>query len=87
MPPLGSIVQYTLSEHDIRNAERTVQRLNTAAQQNLNTPRVGDVYPAMVLRDFGACVNLRVHLDGGPGAELWVTSVSEGDGPGHWTRQ
>jgi hypothetical protein len=87
MPKPGTIVDYKLSEHDISNIRQTVPILNVAAQQNLNTPHAGEVYPAMVLRDFGACVNLRVYLDGGPGAELWVTSRAEGDEPGKWTRQ
>lgn len=86
MPKPGTIVQYMLSEYDIGIAEQTIPRLNSAAQQNLNTPHAGDVCPAMVLRDFGGCVNLRVLLDGGPSAELWLTSRAEGDGPGKWTR-
>lgn len=83
---LSQWVLYTLSEHDVRRADQLVPRLNSAAEQNLNKPQPGDVCPAIVLRDFGGSVNLRVYLDGGAGAELWVTSRAEGEGEGKWVQ-
>lgn len=47
-----------------------------------NPIEVGQRYPAMIVRDWGGCVNLKVFLDGND--ELWVTSSSEGDDPGQW---
>lgn len=47
-----------------------------------NEVEVGRRYAAKVVRDWGACVNLQVFLDGTD--TLWVTSVSQGDGPGQW---
>jgi len=81
---LGQMVLYTLSEQDAERADRIVPRLDSSAQQNRNTPQAGEEYPAMILRDFGASANLKVFLDGGAGAELWVTSRAEGDGAGKW---
>jgi len=45
----------------------------------------GDIYPAMVVRNFGGTgttVNLKVQLDGDD--TYWATSRTEGDGPGRW---
>lgn len=83
---LGQIVHYTLSEQDAERADRIVPRLDSSGQQNRNTPQSGETYPAMILRDFGGSANLRVYLDGGSGAELWVTSRAEGDGQGKWAQ-
>jgi hypothetical protein len=49
-----------------------------------NDVEAGRRYAAKVVRDWGAgsSVNLQVFLDGNDC--LWVTSVSEGDGPGQW---
>jgi hypothetical protein len=47
-----------------------------------NELEVGRQYAAKVVRDWGQCVNLQVFLDGND--SLWVTSVSEGHGPGQW---
>jgi hypothetical protein len=80
------MVRYTLNEHDVQRADQLVPRLNASAEQNLNKPHVGDEYPALILRDFGGSANLKVFLDGGAGAELWVTSRAEGAGEGKWVR-
>lgn len=52
-----------------------------------NTVREGDIYPAMVVRQFSddpaaPMANLQVHLDGND--TYWATSRTEGDGPGYW---
>lgn len=85
MPKLGATVQYKLSEQDVQYINQTVPRINSAAGSNLNQPHAGDVYPGVVVRRFGGCVNLKVQLDGGPGAEYWATSRAEGDEEGKWT--
>lgn len=81
---LGQTVHYTLTEHDVAAISVLVPSINQAAGQNLNTPRPGDVYPAMVVRDWGAAVNLQVFLDGA--ACYWATSRVEGTEPGTWQR-
>lgn len=41
------------------------------------------VCPATVVAVWSdSCVNLKVHTDGVN--DLWVTSASQGDGPGQW---
>lgn len=50
-----------------------------------NQAAEGDVYPALVVRAWAGAdpVNLQVHLDGND--NYWVTSCTEGDGPGYWS--
>lgn len=83
-PMLAKTVLYKLSQGDVAAILQTVKRISSSATLNLNTPQAGDVYPALVVRDFGGCVNLKVSLDGGPGAEYWATSRTEGTDEGHW---
>jgi hypothetical protein len=80
------LVLYTLADHDIDQINQTVPVIGTSARPNLNPPSVGQEYPALVVRDFGDSQNLKVFLDGGPGAEYWATSRQEGTGPGKWHR-
>lgn len=50
-----------------------------------NGASAGDVYPAMVVRDWdepAGTVNLQVFLDGND--TYWATSRVPGDGPGTW---
>lgn len=48
-----------------------------------NELEVGRSYAAKIVRLWsGTTANLQVFLDGND--TLWVTSVSEGDGPGQW---
>lgn len=48
-----------------------------------NSPGVGDEYPAVVVRNWGAgTVNLQVQLDGPD--QYWATSRLEGDEDGNW---
>lgn len=41
-----------------------------------------DVLPAIVVRDWGGCFNLKIFTDGP--IDVWKTSVLEGDAPGTW---
>jgi hypothetical protein len=83
---LGQWVHYTLGEDDARRADQLVPRLDSTGSVNRNQPRAGETYPALILRDHGGSANLKVFLDGGHGAELWVTSRAEGEGEGKWTQ-
>lgn len=81
-PSIGRIVHYTLTESDAA----LIDQQNRHAGSNRNSVRVGEVYPAMVVAVFGngEHANLKVFLDGGPGAEYWATSRPEGETPGTW---
>ncbi|MFG2076954.1 hypothetical protein [Nonomuraea maritima] len=49
-----------------------------------NRVMTGDVFPAMIVRTFGAAyVNLQVYLDGND--TYWATSCVEGVRPGTWS--
>lgn len=94
VPSIGRIVAYTLTALD---AEQTNKRREDAAKQNFgrmvnsgdqvhvgNSVAEGDVFPMMIVRvwsqEEGGAVNGQVSLDGTD--TLWVTSTSEGEGPG-----
>lgn len=82
-PTIGRVVLYTLTVDDALTG-----KVRTVPGQQQNDPHVGEEYPATVVRVFGepqpgSPVNLRVQLDGN-GPELWATSRTEGEGPGHW---
>lgn len=51
-----------------------------------NAVETGQTYPMVIVRCWGtteeSSVNGQVLLDGSDA--LWVTSVSQGDGPRHW---
>ena len=83
-PTVGRIVHYQLAATDadlIRQSEAYLRG------NNCNPVAEGQVYPAMVVAVFGngEHVNLKVLLDGGPGAEYWATSRAEGEDPGRWS--
>lgn len=84
---LGEFVLYTLSSDDVRVIDQVVPRINAAAGLNYNPVQVGDVYPALVVRDNGTSANLKVQLDGGATAVHWATSRVEGDELGQWRRR
>ncbi|GAA1281351.1 hypothetical protein [Saccharothrix xinjiangensis] len=84
---LGEIVLYTITGEDVRAIEELVPRINGAGRTNLNPPHVGDQYPALVVRDNGSSLNLKVQLDGGADAAYWATSRAEGDELGQWRRR
>lgn len=96
VPTIGRIVHYRLNELDVLrvNGRRQDFRARQCAAGAPSTGfvahvgndvRVGDVFPAMVVRVFEPShgeVNLQVFLDGND--TLWVTSSVEGMGDGQW---
>lgn len=83
---LGRIVFYTLTDQDVAAIEQSVPRINSTAGANLNPVSAGLEYPALVVRDSGGSVNLKVQLDGGADAVYWATSRVEGTEQGQWQR-
>lgn len=85
---IGATVLYKLSADDVKIIDlRSPQHVPTTADGTTrNHVSPGDVYPAVVVRDFDhdRYYNLRVLLDGY--ADYWATSRSEGDEHGQWTR-
>lgn len=81
-PSIGRIVHYTLTQVDADEINQ--RRVGTA--QTGNQAQEGDVYPAMIVRIFGAtpesAVNLQVFLDGND--SYWATSRTLGEGPFYW---
>lgn len=97
IPSLGRIVHYTLNEYGAAeiNRRRKDARLHLDEHRSAasgvvvhtgNEVREGDVYPLVITRVWGdsegSAVNGQLLLDGND--TLWVTSVSEGEGPGKW---
>jgi len=88
-PSVGRIVHYRLTETDCRLIDQ--QEVDAghpvAPSRYRNNVSEGQYFPAMVVAMFGngEHLNLKVFLDGGPGAEYWATSRPEGDTPGTWT--
>lgn len=97
IPTIGRIVHYRLSEQDATQINR--RRADASAhlsehRENStgvvvhagNSVAAGDVYPLVITRVWGnvegSAVNGQVLLDGND--TLWVTSVTEGDGPRQW---
>lgn len=97
VPSIGRIVHYTLTDLDAdavnrrrKDSERnrgkqTEDALGYVAHIG-NQATAGDVFPMMIVRVWGetpqSSVNGQVFLDGND--VLWVTSRSEGEGPGHF---
>lgn len=81
-PTLGRIVHYKLTESDVA----LINQRDPHSPSSRNPVSADQLYPAMVVAVFGSGehVNLKVFLDGGPGAEYWATSRPEGDTPGTW---
>lgn len=93
MADIGTIVTYKLTADDAQAINRrrddfdrtqhTGQPWPYGAQAHLgNRASAGDVYPAVVVRNWGGDVNLKVLLDGND--DLWATSRSQGHGQGMW---
>jgi hypothetical protein len=95
IPTPGQIVAYTLTalDADQINKRRKDAVDSGICQQNTgavvhfgNGVSEGDEYPMVIVRCWGetaaAAVNGQVLLDGVD--VLWVTSRSQGDGPGQW---
>jgi hypothetical protein len=93
-PSIGRIVHYTLSEQDAEAINRLHggpdhRRDNTHGHVG-NSVRAGDVFPLVITRVWASAeqvtehtaVNGQVLLDGND--TLWVTSVSQGEGPRQW---
>ena len=87
-PSLGRLVHYTLNESDVARIDQQRQY----EPYRGNDVQVGDVFPMDIVRVWSAgpddltpdtAVNGQVKLDGND--TLWVTSVTLGDGPGHFT--
>lgn len=82
MPGIGRIVHYMLSTYDV-DMILAHRPAGAVGGNRGNTPRAGEVYPAMVVRTWGGpSVNLQVFLDGTD--VLWATSATEGNGQGQW---
>jgi len=75
VPTVGRIVHYRLSDPDAT--------LINVPQRVGNRARMGDTYPALVVRNNGGSVNLQVFLDGSD--SYWATSRTEGEDGGHWS--
>lgn len=71
-PSIGRIVHYTLSEGDVDAINQQTPMVQYGLQVR-NSVHAGDIYPAVIVRVFGAeCANLQVLLDGR--ASYWATS-------------
>ena len=92
---VGQAVLYTVSEQDAhrinkRRADFAKYRKTHPGYEDTgyvahygNEVKVGDVFPAFVVRVLSAgLVNLHVLLDGSD--TFWATSVDEGVGPRTW---
>lgn len=94
MTDIGTIVTYKLTAEDAAQINRrredyersshspTVQWPYGAQAHRGNRAYEAQVYPAVVVRDWGGPVNLKVFLDGND--DLWVTSKAQGHGAGEW---
>ena len=90
---VGKIVLYCLTEEDAQAINRrridTVQGVENwpkGAQAHIgNRVMAEDVYPAMIVRDWGDLCNLQVFLDGND--SYWAMSKGEGDEPGNWIQR
>lgn len=96
-PSLGRTVLYTLTDHDAqqinqRRADSADATTHGHARVGLkihvgNGASPGQVYPMTIVRVWGdqpdSAVNGQVMLDGND--VHWATSVTMGDGPGHWS--
>lgn len=74
-PSIGRIVHYKLTWTDMNTINDAVN--GGAGKLAANVPRVGDVYPAMIVRTWGgtaaSSVQLQVFIDGN--FTIWATSV------------
>lgn len=70
VPTIGDTVLYQSTEEDLKWM-REQPDCNEAA-----------VLPAVIVADWGSCVNLKVITDGNQ--DLWKTSIQQGVNPGEW---
>lgn len=70
--PTSPMVIYRLDERDVAK----INKRRTITGGDFNDVEAGDEYPAIVVRGFDSCANLKVILDGDD--DLWVCSRSEG---------
>lgn len=94
IPTPGRIVEYTLTEDDVRAINGRQGRIAAtepsvaaiALLPNHNPLHPGDTYPMVIIRAWGdtedSAVNGQVLLDGDHA--FWATSRQQGDGPGQW---
>lgn len=78
-PQVGTPVQYRLGPNDVLR----IMQARTSVHGG-NTVNSGDTCAALVVRNWGTSANLKVLIDGND-ADLWVTSMSEGEGPYTWS--
>lgn len=95
-PTVGRIVQYRLRSdqafminkrrNDFAQFRRSEGYQDTGSMAHFGNPATeGEVVPLLIVKVFtpGGAVNGQAFLDGND--TLWVTSVSEGIGPGTWS--
>lgn len=94
VPAVGDVVLYTLTDLDAQringrraDATRNVTAATDGSQiYTGNRANAAEVYPMMITRVWGttpqSAVNGQVLLDGND--VLWATSISAGDGEGHF---
>jgi hypothetical protein len=98
IPSIGRIVQYELTEADVDQINRRRKHAQFNMDEHREAQKgtmvyVGNhatekqVFPMMITRvwgsEEGSAVNGQVFLDGND--VLWASSVTEGEGPGHWS--
>lgn len=86
-PTVGRVVQYSLTRTDVlRVTGRRQYSSGHPVEFEGNVVHTGEVYPMVIVRVWGdeptSAVNGQVLLDGNDAT--WVTSVTQGDGEGHW---
>lgn len=83
---IGTIVHYRISQNDVAAIQQNRKAFLQASLDPLahgNDVTKGEVYPAVIVREFGSDqVSLKVLLDGPD--EFWATSKSMGDSEGQW---
>lgn len=79
VPTPGRVVLYQLSQRD---AEQIEFDRNQRTGAPGNTPRAGDIVPAIVVRVWPDGINAKAVLDGAD--SLWLTSRKQGTTPGTW---
>lgn len=87
VPTTGRIVLYTLNQINVDMIKRCrTYSVGHPVELHGNDPAADQVYPMLIVRTWGntsnAAVNGKVFLDGND--ELWVTSVTCGEGQGHF---
>lgn len=81
---LGTPILYCLGESDFRQIITDRRNAGQGTARG-NDPREGQVYPGVIVADWGGSVNLQVFLDGND--TYWPTSRSEFDPEKHGRRR